>query len=75
MIDVVRLDETGGPKMLKLDRVAPQQPGPGEVWLEQQAIGVTSTSPSVTALCQFRCQTGLVSKARAMPSHPFACQV
>lgn len=40
MIDVVRLEETGGPEVLKLDRVAPQQPGPGEVWLEQRAIGV-----------------------------------
>lgn len=40
MIDVVRLEQTGGPEVLKLDRVAPQQPGPGEVWLEQRAIGV-----------------------------------
>jgi len=40
MIDVVRLEEAGGPEVLKLDRVAPRQPGPGEVWLEQRTIGV-----------------------------------
>ncbi|RZJ43816.1 MAG: quinone oxidoreductase [Brevundimonas sp.] len=36
----VRLSQTGGPDVLRVEPVAPSRPGPGEVWLEQSAIGV-----------------------------------
>ncbi len=40
MIDVVCLIETGGPEVLRVVRQEQQRPGPGEVWLDQAAIGV-----------------------------------
>ncbi|UZE21176.1 quinone oxidoreductase [Pseudomonas sp. B21-056] len=40
MVSIVTLQQTGGPEVLRLGETAPQLPGPGEVWLEQSAIGV-----------------------------------
>lgn len=40
MATAVRLTRTGGPEVLELQAVADATPGPGEVWLEQDAIGV-----------------------------------
>ncbi|HGJ9272375.1 TPA: zinc-binding dehydrogenase [Pseudomonas aeruginosa] len=36
----ITLNANGGPEVLRLEQVQAQQPGPGEVWLEQTAIGV-----------------------------------
>ncbi|HCR1219569.1 TPA: quinone oxidoreductase [Pseudomonas aeruginosa] len=36
----ITLNENGGPEVLRLEQVQAQEPGPGEVWLEQAAIGV-----------------------------------
>ena len=36
----VRINAAGGPEALRLEAVEPQTPGPGQVWLEQAAIGV-----------------------------------
>jgi NADPH2:quinone reductase len=36
----IRLTQTGGPDVLKVESVTKAQPGPGEVWIEQEAIGV-----------------------------------
>ncbi len=36
----ITLNANGGPEVLRLEQVQAQQPGPGEVWLEQAAIGV-----------------------------------
>lgn len=36
----ITLNANGGPEVLRLEQVRAQQPGPGEVWLEQTAIGV-----------------------------------
>ncbi|MCW6513175.1 quinone oxidoreductase family protein [Lichenifustis flavocetrariae] len=36
----IRLTTTGGPDVLTIAQVAPTDPGAGEVWLEQEAIGV-----------------------------------
>lgn len=36
----VRIDAAGTPDAMRLEAVALQAPGPGEVWLEQTAIGV-----------------------------------
>ena len=36
----IRLKQAGGPEVLKVEYVAEMQPGPGEVWIEQEAIGV-----------------------------------
>ncbi|MBB4862192.1 NADPH2:quinone reductase [Pseudomonas nitritireducens] len=40
MINRISLDVFGGPEVLRLDQAERQRPGPGEVWLEQAAIGV-----------------------------------
>ncbi|WP_261540165.1 quinone oxidoreductase family protein [Burkholderia multivorans] len=40
MVSVVQLDHTGGPEVLKIVSASERDPGPGEVWLEQDAIGV-----------------------------------
>jgi NADPH:quinone reductase len=40
MVSIIRLEQTGGPAVLKLQTVAEALLGPGEVWLEQGAIGV-----------------------------------
>lgn len=36
----VRIDAPGGPHAMHLEEVQPEAPGPGQVWLEQAAIGV-----------------------------------
>lgn len=40
MTQAIRFSQPGGPEVLKLQAVEPVEPGPGEVWLEQEAIGV-----------------------------------
>jgi hypothetical protein len=40
MVATIRMTETGGPDVLKLETGEQALPGPGEVWLEQDAIGV-----------------------------------
>ena len=41
MILRISLNAVGGPEVLQFEQARVQQPGPGEVWLEQAAIGVT----------------------------------
>ena len=36
----VRIDAAGGPDALRLEMAEPEVPGPGQVWLQQAAIGV-----------------------------------
>jgi NADPH2:quinone reductase len=36
----IRLTQAGGPDVLKAESVAEACPGPGQVWIEQEAIGV-----------------------------------
>ena len=36
----IRLKQTGGPDVLKVESIAEARPGQGEVWIEQEAIGV-----------------------------------
>ena len=36
----IRLTQTGGPDVLKVESITEPRPGPGEVWIEQEAIGV-----------------------------------
>lgn len=40
MVSVVRFTQTGGPEVLQIEEVGQSRPGAGEVWLEQEAIGV-----------------------------------
>ncbi|MBF4209433.1 quinone oxidoreductase [Pseudomonas donghuensis] len=40
MVMHIRLQQTGAPRVLHLEQTTAQAPGPGEVWLEQAAIGV-----------------------------------
>jgi NADPH:quinone reductase-like Zn-dependent oxidoreductase len=40
MVKVVRFHESGGPEVLRLDDVPSRQPGPGEVRLKVEAIGL-----------------------------------
>lgn len=40
MVSSVRVQEIGGPQVLRLEQTPVQSPGTGEVWLEQAAIGV-----------------------------------
>jgi len=40
MARVVRIHQTGGPEVLRLEEIDPGRPGPGEVLLRQTAIGV-----------------------------------
>ncbi|WP_448681755.1 quinone oxidoreductase family protein [Pseudomonas nicosulfuronedens] len=40
MITRIAFHAFGGPEVLQLEQTRAQQPGPGEVWLEQAAIGV-----------------------------------
>lgn len=40
MVAAIRMTQTGGPDVLKLETVEQEQPGSGEVWLEHDAIGV-----------------------------------
>jgi NADPH:quinone reductase-like Zn-dependent oxidoreductase len=34
------LTQTGGPNVLKAESITEARPGPGEVWIEREAIGV-----------------------------------
>jgi NADPH:quinone reductase len=36
----IRLTQTGGPDVLNVESITEARPGPGEVWIEQEAIGV-----------------------------------
>src|SRR5882724_6874836 len=36
----IRLTKTGGPEVLQVETIVETQPGAGEVWIEQDAIGV-----------------------------------
>ena len=36
----IRISQTGGPDVLKVESITDAPPGPGEVWIEQEAIGV-----------------------------------
>ena len=40
MAHAIRFSEPGAPDVLELQAVDDLAPGPGEVWLEQEAIGV-----------------------------------
>ena len=40
MTSVVRIARTGGPEVMRIEITSPGGPGPGEVWLEQEAVGV-----------------------------------
>ncbi|WP_110973168.1 quinone oxidoreductase family protein [Pseudomonas huaxiensis] len=40
MVAAIRINQTGGPEVLEFRTVDEAAPGPGEVWLEQDAIGV-----------------------------------
>ena len=40
MARIVRFHETGGPEVLRLDQVPERDPGPGEVRLKIEAIGL-----------------------------------
>jgi len=40
MVSVIRFNQFGNPEVLNLETLSEQSPGPGEVWLEQAAIGV-----------------------------------
>jgi NADPH2:quinone reductase len=37
---VIRIAQTGGPEVMEIETITAQNPGPGEVWLEQEAVGV-----------------------------------
>lgn len=40
MATAIRFSEVGEPEVLQVEALDPQAPGPGEVWLEQEAVGV-----------------------------------
>lgn len=40
MSAAIRFSEVGEPEVLQVETLDPQAPGPGEVWLEQEAVGV-----------------------------------
>jgi NADPH2:quinone reductase len=40
MAAAIRFSEVGEPEVLQVETLEPQAPGPGEVWLEQEAVGV-----------------------------------
>jgi len=40
MVSAIRFNQSGNPEVLNLETLSEQSPGPGEVWLEQAAIGV-----------------------------------
>jgi NADPH2:quinone reductase len=40
MAAAIRFSEVGEPEVLHVETLEPQPPGPGEVWLEQEAVGV-----------------------------------
>ena len=40
MASVIRIVQTGGPEVMTIEELSEQTPGPGEVWLKQEAVGV-----------------------------------
>ncbi|MFS2097217.1 quinone oxidoreductase, partial [Pseudomonas sp. Pseusp11] len=40
MVSVVRIAHTGAPEVMNIEQVPAREPGPGEIWLEQEVIGV-----------------------------------
>lgn len=40
MVAAIRFSAVGEPEVLQVETLEPRAPGPGEVWLEQEAIGV-----------------------------------
>jgi NADPH2:quinone reductase len=40
MTIAIRISQAGGPDVLKVVSIMEAPPGPGEVWIEQEAIGV-----------------------------------
>ena len=40
MAEVIWLSRTGDADVLELKRIEPSDPGPGEAWVEQEAVGV-----------------------------------
>lgn len=40
MAAAIRFSEVGEPEVLQVETLDPRAPGPGEVWLEQEAVGV-----------------------------------
>lgn len=40
MASVIRIEATGAPQVMQVQSVKEEQPGPGEAWIEQKAIGV-----------------------------------
>ncbi|WP_256575579.1 MULTISPECIES: hypothetical protein [unclassified Pseudomonas] len=40
MVSAIRFAQAGAPDVLTLDTLEELSPGPGEVWLRQEAIGV-----------------------------------
>lgn len=40
MVSAIRFNQFGAPDVLSLETLSEQLPGPGEVWIEQDAIGV-----------------------------------
>jgi NADPH:quinone reductase len=40
MAIVIRIPRTGGPEVMSVEEVPAQAPGPGQAWIEQDAIGV-----------------------------------
>jgi NADPH2:quinone reductase len=40
MGSAIRFTQTGGPDVLKVESITEARPGPGEVWIKQEAIGV-----------------------------------
>jgi NADPH2:quinone reductase len=39
-VSAIRFNQSGNPEVLNLETLSQQSPGQGEVWLEQEAIGV-----------------------------------
>ena len=58
-VRAIRLEAFGGAEVMQLVDTAPQAPGPGEVWLEQLAIGVNPlvSPPSKSSLMPRRCSS------------------
>ncbi|WP_338801936.1 quinone oxidoreductase [Pseudomonas sp. RSB 5.4] len=40
MVSAIRFNQFGAPEVLNLEPLSEQLPGPGEVWIEQEAVGV-----------------------------------
>ncbi|NBA98468.1 quinone oxidoreductase [Pseudomonas sp. R5(2019)] len=40
MVSAIRFSQVGKPEVLNVERMSDQSPGPGEVWLQHEAIGV-----------------------------------